>query len=138
LLTRAVQLVSIGRGTIASLGPDGASCGPRTAAGDGVVPGLSAVEPGVRSHLLDSPHDQMMADRDVVRAVVDLLRTGKCQLPLVTTERLREGKDLLEPALMELREGAQASVQQRLSAGLLRTADLDWLTAHDHSRPPGR
>ena len=56
------------------------AAGPRVAKGDGTVVARTAIPPGVTGYHTDFPHSLMPLDPKVIKAVIDLIRTGSSPL----------------------------------------------------------
>ena len=128
LLERTALLVNLTHGTITSMPFENGKRvpGPRTGVGDGTVPGASALIDGVPAYEVDYEHSDLAKDPKVIRAVVDLVTTGKVQLPLVDEACL----DAALSATLEeetFDEAEWTDRRNRFDVGAATEDDLTWL-----------
>jgi pimeloyl-ACP methyl ester carboxylesterase len=124
------QLIATRYPTIASLSRDaeGAlAAGPRTSQGDGVVTALSALPRGVTGYRAGFPHTLAPVEPAAIRAVLDLLHTGRCALdPLERSELSAEVAPGAAPDV-QMVLGLLESGAESLKGGLLTFPALAWL-----------
>jgi pimeloyl-ACP methyl ester carboxylesterase/V8-like Glu-specific endopeptidase len=134
LLDRTTLLVSLGHGTVSSVVTRNGKVtgGPKNGIGDGTVPGKCAAIPGVPAFKVDKEHGTIPGDPKAIQAVVDLVKTGQCNLPAVQPKDLtgkivgKESTMRVDPP-QEMLEGMQTRFEQ----GKLRRKDLQWLMSTD-------
>ena len=138
LLERATHLVCVGRGTVASAadGDGMTAIGPRTAAGDGMVPARAAVLAGTPCFTVDAGNEDIPRDPAAIAATAGLITTGTCSLSSVQPADLAAFTALPEPPPPDLPEAAQAGIRDRLTSGQLRYQDVAWLLASDFNSLP--
>lgn len=139
LLERASHFVSLGHGTVASLArQDGMLWrGPRTAVGDGTVPGRAAAVDGLPSFRVQHAHDDIPNDPRAIAATVELLLTGACSLPSVTAADLSDTIVLPEAPAPDLVDALQEAAGARLVVGRLDRPVVDWLLDPQPATFPG-
>ncbi|HVE83523.1 MAG TPA: trypsin-like peptidase domain-containing protein [Myxococcales bacterium] len=132
ILQRTTVLMALRHGTVASMVQEGARLvhGPPTGTGDGTVPARSAYLHGLPAFEVQSPHHEIPNEPGAIRAVLDLIATGRCSLPPVSLEATRTLLPATEAPAALAPEAPPARVvgtRQRLREGDLRADDLEWL-----------
>jgi pimeloyl-ACP methyl ester carboxylesterase len=125
-----IQLLATRYPTVGSLveTPSGAlAAGPRTCQGDGVVAASAALVPGVIGYRTTFPHTLAPVERSAIQAVLDLIRTGLCDLPPI------DGSDVSGPITpgsspeIDMAQGLFASGAEAMRNGLLDFDAVAWL-----------
>lgn len=129
LIERSAALITVDRRTVAGLSPgEPLAMGPAEWAGDGVVPALSAVLPGMAAWAVDFSHSQLPLDPKVISGVVEILLDGR-------PAKARP----VRPDELERRIGAAVETIElpRGEEGFhaLGASELLWLFSEDEAQP---
>jgi pimeloyl-ACP methyl ester carboxylesterase/S1-C subfamily serine protease len=100
---------------------------PRNKPGDGTVPirSASASVPGVTAYLAAASHGDLPRDDATVAAVSDLLRTGRCDLPLLTAHDLKDRTLEESSSPMVVSEEAVVALRDSLGGRVMTRDDVD-------------
>ncbi len=133
LLERTTMLASLAQGTVASLESNWAKGAPlavalATSAGDGTVPGQSAVLEGLSAFQVEASHGLLPRDKTVLTAASQLLASEECELSPLTPSDVLNAGPRPETPFAEANERLVAEVRrERFEKGVWNQTDWDWL-----------
>jgi len=140
ILKTARLIVSPGIPTVADVGIVGGALQPgrRNRPGDGTVPTRSAA--GVEAlaiYRASEAHATFPREDAVIKAVVDLLKNGKCDLPPLTDAVINDLTPIEESITESIEEATSADLILRMKTGIFTQRDADFLLRGDDAVLPG-
>jgi hypothetical protein len=82
-------------------------------------------------------HGELPREPTVIKGVEELLKNGRCDLPLLSRQEIEDNSPVAEAITESLEDATTADLNLRFRSGIFTQRDADFLLRADHSTLPG-